>query len=358
MLQDRALIKTSSQAGERFAPDAKISRSADDFLEFTCGFSSPARADLCFVLALHSLRKADPKKFQSLSVPRLRRFPHWGFFSALQDYALSEDFGSLREITERMKVYARNNPFFDPHHPKTAPYHPDCDHLPILTGNIKMQPVAEGGRAVTLWNGGANLNIRPSELKNPREIQAELTALLCEPGANGKNLQSLTEVRFHQSHAMFPALAGGRGLFARQKIPAGTVIGVVSGDCAYIGDRSPPVLCSWPYAIYQNALTFRIARSRPYHYLHRIDSYVVGNRLKFVNTAIPKITGASAFPSLKNLPDHGNTGCFFAHFQTAVFPYYFSLPFYMSLRNIDAGEELFTFYPLDRGGRSEANEYC
>ena len=154
----------------------------------------------------------------------------------------------------------------------------------------------------------------------------------------------MTEVRYIKEHAYFPELNGQRGVFAKTIIPAGTVLGYVTGDAKKIGDVTPPILCSWPISSYRFKINFMLARHFVHTYTQWVDSYILGNRLKLINSCVPEFTGYKPIKSY-DAPYLGNIGCYFGHFVLDnEKPKFMTLPFYIAIRDIAPNEELMTFY--------------
>ena len=340
------------------------SRPESIFAERLCAYSDPAEADMIKTLALFQIFGASPPP--AYYEPRLRRCGGWAFYDKLiYEFAPSDpDFltrfiDTVAELEAENPFSLRKNAQFAAKDKKIAPYHPACDYLPVLLGENGVSLDTADARLVAVWNNAANIALSYKAVTSLKKLTADFDALFSAPDGRGlgDRLAETTVIKTPADRALFPELNGQRSLFARCDLPAGTVLGLVSGDAGKIGDKLPPVLCSWPYARYRNRLSFWLRRNFPYSYIRWIDSYVIGNRLKLVNSCCPNFNGIKPL-TLKIAPSFGNVGCFFGHFSSPRAPRYFTLPFYMAIKDIKAGEELFTFYALSDGMREEKHEYC
>ncbi len=323
-----------------------IEASIPDLAETLTMCVNPAEADMLLTIALfQTYQEAIPEKYL------INRFDYkqpWGFFNKIIDIIASDKILSNHLSCAIIALY-EDNPFSlsSDDYVNASPYHAYLDKMPPL--------FFQNGTVLTLKNAefagiiptAANLEKNYTEFTTHTNLVHEFKALnkRDDPAyARYCRLDALTEVRYLKEHPYFPELNNQRGVFAKTIIPAGTVLGYVTGDARKIGDATPPILCSWPLASYKFKMSFMLARHFVHTYTQWVDSYILGNRLKLINSCIPEFTGYKAINTYE-APYFGNVGCYFGHFVlNNEKPKFVTLPFYMTLRDIAPHEELMTFY--------------
>lgn len=314
--------------------------------EILCSVATPAEADMLYILALENIfeGKVPEEKLKF----RLRYTKPWEYFDCLVNKEFV-DKGLLRDFTNEVIRLYDNNPFSltQSNMRLSCPYHDGLNGIAVLYRKDGTKHELQNGVLKALRPVVANVQINYQEIISFEDMKQQFDDLnFGNVREKRKNLlDKYTYVSMIKDHPHFQDLNGQRGVFAKQDIPAGTVLGYYSGDAARAGDDMPPLLCSWPISTYKHKLTFYLTRRLIATYLEWTDGYSIGNSMKLVNTAIPSFTGRSPI-SKENMPSYGNTGCFFGHFETEDNSPFISLPFYMSLRDVKKDEELMTFYPL------------
>jgi hypothetical protein len=226
--------------------------------------------------------------------------------------------------------------------------------LPPLFLNNGSVLTLKNAECVGIIPMAANIEKNYKDFTNETELKHEFKALNKRDNpfsARFCRLDALTEVRYIREHPYFPELNNQRGVFAKTMIPAGTVLGYVTGDMRKMGDATPPILCSWPAASYKFKVNFMLARHFIHSYTQWVDSYIIGNRLKLVNSCIPEFTGYKPIKGHET-PYFGNVGCYFGHFELEnEKPKFVTLPFYITTRDIAPHEELMTYYGCQTNGK-------
>lgn len=326
--------------------DTIVKASIPDLAETLSICVNPAEADMLLTIGLYkTYHDSIPEKYL---VDRFDYHQPWHFFDkvfnlVMQNKSLSEHLSCC--ITSLYE----ENPFSLGHDdaPDTSPYHPYLDRLPPLFFNDGRMINLKGAEFTGIITNAANLDQHYKEITTRQELAQEFKALNMRDNpleARFNRLEALTEVRYIKEHPLFPELNYQRGVYAKSLIPAGTVIGYVTGDAKKIGDTTPPILCSWPIASYRFKFSFAMARHFVHTYTEWVDSYIIGNRLKLVNSCIPDFKGYKPIKPNK-APEYGNIGCYFGHFISEnEKPKYMTVPFYLALRDIHPDEELMTFY--------------
>ncbi|MFT6071555.1 MAG: hypothetical protein ACJAQ0_000084 [Dasania sp.] len=323
-----------------------IEASIPDLVETLSMCVNPAEADMLLTIALlKTYQKSMPEKFL------INRFDYqesWKFFDKIFNIIANDSALSNHLSCEIIALYEQN-PFSlssdDSHN--TAPYHPYLDQLPPLFFNNGTMINLKNAQFSGLIPTAANLDMNYQDVISKNDLMYEFKALneRDNPGeARAVRLDALTDVRYIKEHSYFPNLNGQRGVFAKQLIPSGTVLGYVTGDVRKMGDATPPMLCSWPMASYRFKMSFSLARHFVHSYTQWVDSYILGNRLKLVNSCIPDFNSYKPIKK-SEAPFQGNVGCYFGHFTLSnEKPKYITVPFYMTLRDIAPDEELMTYY--------------
>ena len=317
-----------------------------DASEILCGLATPAEADMIRILALNTIYNGNvpAEKLKK----RLRYTKPWAYY----DDILHQEFESVtqqKQFTQALidlseqNIYALNVTDMR----KSCPYHDALGGLPVLYHKDGTISDMKNGVLKSIRKMAANLNLDYRDILSFKDLSEQFYHL--NTGNIRQNrynmLNQYIDVRYIKKHPHFEKLNGQRGVFAKNDIQAGTVLGYYSGDCGYMGDDMPPLLCSWPVGIYYNKLTFTIRRNMMHTYLRWTDGYITGNAMKLVNTAAP-IASRRNPVAVKNKPSYGNIACYFGHFQTDDVHKYISIPFYIAIQNIKKDDELMTFYPI------------
>jgi|GEM_PF-2774515 len=307
---------------------------------------NPAEADMLLTLALFkTYHYAIPEKHL------INRFDYtqpWHFFDKILQIIAKDQTLSEHLSCEIINLY-EENPFTlsCDDAVNTSPYHAYLDQLPPLFLNNGSMVHLKNAQFKGLIPTAANINIHYKDVISDQDLMYEFKALNereLPSEARAIRLNALTDVRYIKEHLYHPELVGQRGVFASTIIPAGTVLGYVTGDMRKMGQATPPILCSWPMASYRFKMSFKLARHFVHSYTQWVDSYILGNRLKLINSCIPQFSGYKPI-KYSDAPFSGNVGCFFGHFALEdENPAYVTLPFYMTLRDIAPDEELMTFY--------------
>lgn len=314
--------------------------------EALCASATPAEADMLRILALYQIFGDDVP--QTYLKRRLRYSNPWEYYDSLfyeefTDSQLCYEFARAIIELQENNIFALNTADMK----KSCPYHIGLNSLPVLFRRDGHIFDLKNGRLTGIIPYAANIKLHYQELISFETLSQQLYDLNSGDMRHkrGTLLNHTTEIKYIKTHPHFPALSGQRGVFAKNNISKGTVIGYYSGDMASLGDNMPPLLCSWPLATYKHKITFMLTRRFIRTYLEWTDGYILGNSMKLVNTACPQFDGRQPL-SLKNAPAYGNIACYFGHFETEDIIKYMTIPFYITMRDITEGEELMTFYPL------------
>jgi hypothetical protein len=323
-----------------------IEASIPDLVETLSMCVNPAEADMLLTIALLRVyHNAIPDKYL---VNRFDYQEPWHFFNKIINIITQDENLSNHLSCEIIGLY-EDNPFTLSCNDatNTSPYHAYLDQLPPLFLNNGTMLTLKNAQFTGLIPTAANVDINYKDIISNQDLDYEFKSLNERDNvlqARAIRLEALTEVKYIKEHPQFSQLNGQRGVFARTFIPAGTVIGYVTGDVKKMGDATPPVLCSWPFASYRLKMSFKLARHFVHSYTQWVDSYILGNRLKLVNSCIPDFNNYKPI-KFSDAPAFGNIGCFFGHFiLNDEKPKYITVPFYMAIRDIPPQEELMTFY--------------
>jgi hypothetical protein len=323
-----------------------IKASIPDLAETLSICVNPAEADMLLTIALLRIyQHAIPDEYL---INRFDYHEPWYFFNKIINMIAQDENFSNHLSREIISLY-EENPFSlsCDDNVNASPYHAYLDQLPPLFLNNGTILTLKNAKFVGLIPTAANIDIHYKDIITNQDLTHEFKALNERNNvaqARAIRLEALTEVKYITEHAIFPELIGQRGVFAKTFIPSGTVIGYVTGDMKKMGDATPPILCSWPVASYRLKMSFTLARHFVHSYTQWVDSYILGNRLKLVNSCIPSFNSYKPI-KLLNAPNYGNVGCFFGHFiLDNESPKYITLPFYMTIRDIAPQQELMTFY--------------
>lgn len=323
-----------------------VKASIPDLAETLSICVNPAEADMLLTIALFkTYREAIDPKFLA------NRFDYtqpWHLFDKvfsmiMQNKSLSDHLSCC------ITALYEESPFSLGHDdaPDAAPYHACLDKMPPLFFSDGTMLTLKNAEFSGIITKAANLELNYKDVISHQELSQEFKALNKRDNpyeARFNRLDALSEVKYIKKHPLFPELNAQRGVFAKTAISKGTVLGYVTGDARKIGDVSPPMLCSWPFASYRFKFSFAMARHFVHTYTQWVDSYILGNRLKLVNSCVPNFKDYRAIKP-HNAPDEGNMGCYFGHFTLDNEKLkYVTLPFYMAVRDISEGEELMTFY--------------
>jgi hypothetical protein len=307
---------------------------------------NPAEADMLLTIALWKIFGQEiPEYYLS---DRFDYHQPWGFFNKIFDIT-NKDKGLSNDLTYHIISLYEDNPFTLGHDDcdTTSPYHQALDSLPPLFLKNGTMLTLKNAEFVGIIPVAANIERNYKEFTNQIELRHEFNALNKRENplfSRGCRLNALTEVRYIKEHPYFPQLNNQRGVYATTIIPAGTILGYVTGDAHKMGDATPPTLCSWPMSTYKFKVNFTLARHFVHSYTQWVDSYIIGNRLKLINSCIPEFKGYKPIQST-DAPYYGNIGCYFGHFELEnEKPKFITLPFYMAMRDIATGEELMTYY--------------
>ncbi len=333
--------------------NALIEASIPDLAETLTICVNPAEADMLLTIALFKIyQEIIPEKYL---VNRFDYGQPWHFFTKIFDIIAKDKILSNHLSCSIIALY-EENPFSLSSHDatNTTPYHPYLDRLPPLFFKNGSVATLKNAKFAGMIPTAANLDKNYKDFTTDTNLIQEFKALNNRDNpadARFCRLDALTEVRYIKEHPYFSELNSQRGLFAKTIIPAGTVLGYLTGDARKMGDATPPILCSWPMADYKFKVSFTLARHFVHTYTQWVDSYILGNRLKLTNSCIPDFT---AYKPIKpeNAPYFGNIGCYFGHFILEnEKPKFITVPFYVALRDIAIGEELMTFYGCQKHGR-------
>jgi hypothetical protein len=307
---------------------------------------NPAEADMLLMIALwKTYQHGIPEKYL---VNRFDYTQPWAFFSKIFDIT-NQDKGLSNDLTYHIISLYEDNPFTlgNDDCVNTSPYHRTLDSFPPLFLKNGTMLTLKNAEFVGIIPMAANIEKNYKEFTNHIELKHEFNALNKRENplfSRACRLDALTEVRYIKEHPYFPELNHQRGVYAKTIIPAGTILGYVTGDAHKIGDATPPTLCSWPISSYRFKVNFMLARHFVHSYTQWVDSYIIGNRLKLINSCIPEFKGYKPIKSHES-PYYGNVGCYFGHFELVnEKPKFITIPFYIATRDIGIGEELMTYY--------------
>lgn len=279
---------------------------------------------------------------------RLRYTKPWHYY----DEIFHEDFSCKileQQYAEKLIALYEENPFAleGSNMRESCPYHDKLNAIGILYKKDGSLIDMQNGVLQGLIEVAANLKLDYREIISFTALRDQLKEMLSGNTREKRyaHFQKYLFVQKIEDHAHFPELNGQRGVFAKQDIPAGTVIGFYSGDAARIGDDMPPLLCSWPLATYDYKLSFLLARRFIQSYVEWTDGYTLGNAMKLVNSAAPMASSRRPVAS-KDAPSYGNTACYFGHFKTDDSHCYITIPFYITYKAVKKGGEIMTYYPL------------
>jgi hypothetical protein len=329
-----------------------IEASIPDLAETLTMCVNPAEADMLLTIALFKIfQEAIPEHYLA------NRFDYkqpWHFFNKIFDI-IAKDKTLSNHLSCSIIALYEENPFSlgndDSVH--TTPYHAYLDGLPPLFFKNGSMVTLKNAKFAGIIPTAANLDKNYKDFTTDADLIHEFKALNNRDNiayARSCRLDALTEVRYIKEHPYFPALNNQRGVFAKTLIPAGTVLGYLTGDARKMGDATPPILCSWPMAQYKFKVSFSLARHFIHTYTQWVDSYILGNRLKLTNSCVPDFTGYKPIKP-EDAPYFGNIGCYFGHFiLDNEKPKFITVPFYIALRDIAIGEELMTFYGCQKHG--------
>jgi hypothetical protein len=304
-----------------------LKNNAYDYLSLA---QSPAEADMLRYLTLYSF---NPELMVCHNtIPRLKNFTPWDFYSVIYDSDYTESLENVLKISEKFTALKFENELsLNQSEKNLSPYHPMLNNLPpLIIPDKKIDFKTLQCTKVTQAQPYLKLDFRSFATEIHLKNQIHTLNAITDRNAS---LSTLVYVKRIKDHACFDDLNGQRGVFAKTNIAAGTIIDYYSGEYEQYPAPMPPILCTWRVQKSHSYLDFCWKSRKISRFNGWTDAFILGNMMKLVN---------SCYSNGNLIPDIGNIGCYFFHFQSKGL--YLSLPVYVAIKDIPKNTELLAFY--------------